>query len=97
MAPQARSDYDVRVVAIRSLRETLRSWFISTVGWLLWGVFGPEGPRVRVEIIALATGTPLAEWKCYVEEAADLKAKIERDLGEKDADVFAAEWGLISN
>jgi hypothetical protein len=96
VVPTARSVYDVRVVEIRSLRATVRSWLVGGAGYLL-GDTDLLLPRVRIEIVAVATGEPLSEWRLGATEATDFKAKIERDLDEKDAEAFAAEWGLLSN
>ena len=81
------------MIEIRSLRATVRSWLIGADGFFL-GDTDLLLPRVRVEIIAVATGEPLSKWKLRTPAATDLKAKIERDLDEKDAEEFAAEWGL---
>jgi hypothetical protein len=50
--------------------------------------------RVRVEIVDVATGDAIAEWKLDHVAAADLRAKIESDLDAQGADVFAAGWSL---
>lgn len=93
MGPQARSEYEARVVEDFAPGAKVRSWLLGAVAWLL-GDAGPWSPRVTVEIIAADTGQPLADWRLNPIEAADLKAKIESDLGSKEAGVFAAEWGL---
>jgi hypothetical protein len=90
--PPARSAYDVRVVEIRSLWETVRSWPVGAVGFCIDSDL--LLPRVRVEIVDVATGQPLAEWKCRATEATELKAKIESDLDGQDAEAFATGWSL---
>jgi hypothetical protein len=95
MTRQARSEYGLQVVPIRSFRESVRAVFVSVFAWGFLDST-PEGPRSRVQIVAVGGGNLLAEWKCYTAEATDLVNKIERDLDEKEADVFASEWGLIS-
>lgn len=91
MAPAARSVYDVRVLD-PAPGEASRSWLLGAIVAAFGDVTSRS--RVRVEIIATDTGELLADWTISPVEGLFLKAKIESDLNEMNADAFASEWGL---
>jgi hypothetical protein len=93
MPQAARAAYEVRVIDTAP-GENARSWFWGGLIALVAG--GPDGPlpRPRVEIVATNTEVPLIGWTILPDELPLLKAKIEGDLDQLDAETFASEWGL---
>ncbi len=97
--PTARSVYDVRVFDPEpgeSSRATGVAWLLAIGATLLGDVPDGSGPamRVKVAIFAADLDDPVKDW---IEEPADarlLKAKIDSDLDQMDAETFAVEWGL---